>query len=431
MFEQSVSFTIQNGLDFPLPNMVRIQQHFNDTRIDDPEKAVIEALSGIHLPNLQGKRVGITAGSRRLDNLPIILGAMARFLRSRGAYPFVIPAMGSHGGACAEGQSQLLADLGITEKTVDMPIISNMEVEAVGSYNDGAPIVCSKTARDADYVIVCARVKAHTSIKGNVESGLCKMLTVGLGKHIGAANFHRHGYDRLAEILPDAAAIQIKNLRVLCGVALVENAYDQTMRIEAISPEQIISREAELLKLSKKNMPHFLLDDIDVLVIDRMGKDISGAGMDPNITGRAITPLPMKAQTPIRTIVALHLTEASHGNATGIGGADITTRRVVDSIDLNATYTNAFTSGALAAVKIPVVLDNDESAIRVAIRCTPRESLSDVKIVHIQDTLHLGEIDISENYLQKLQGRPDIRVVGASPFHFDCGGWLIPPWTKR
>ncbi|GKH50407.1 hypothetical protein CE91St46_15180 [Eubacteriales bacterium] len=425
MIFKKVDFSIQGGLDFQLPKMLHIRQEFNCDRIFDPTAATMAALDKIQMPPLQGKRVGITAGSRHLDNLPEILRATARFLRRYGAIPFVIPAMGSHGGATADGQKLLLQNLGITEETVDMPIISSMETKAIGTYPDGSPVVCSQTALEADYIIICARIKMHTSIRGPVESGLCKMMVVGLGKHLGAATFHRHGYDKLAEFLPRAGKTFLKTLPLLCGLALVENAYDQTATIEAIPPQRLITREQELLMRAKSLMPRFLLDEIDVLIVEKFGKDISGAGMDPNITGRAITPLPMSTPVPIKSIVALDLTGASYGNAIGIGGADLTTRRVIQKIDFTPSYTNAFTSGAFCAMKLPIILNDDEQAIRVAIRCAPRSDLASVKVVRISDTLHLGEIDVSENYLPLLERHKNITILGVSSLRFTREGRLI------
>ena len=414
-----VTYSIQGGLDFQIPQMFKIRQKFDKKRVEDPYYETLRTLQTIRFPVLTGKRIGITAGSRKLANLSEVLMAIRDFLREKGALPFIIPAMGSHGGATAEGQLDVLRSLGLSERDLGMPVISSMETEQIGTLSNGFPVWCSKTALEADGVIVVGRVKFHTSIKGPIESGLCKMMVVGLGKHKGAAAFHKQGYEKLAGILPEAGKIHLEKGYVLCGLALVENALDETSVIEAVPPDALIHREAELLEISKSKMPRFFLDEIDVLVVKNFGKDISGAGLDPNITGRAITSLPMTAPVPIRTIVALNLTEASHGNATGIGGADITTKKVIEQIDFKSLYTNVFTSGALPAAKLPIFLNTEEEAVKVAIRCTPGKAPAEVRIVYINDTLHMEEILVSEAYKDTIEADPRIEVLGPCVMELD------------
>lgn len=422
---ESIKFSVQGGLDFSLPEMLRIRQHFDSSHISDPAHETRIALEALQLPCLRGKKIGITAGSRRIANLPVVLGAVGQFLREAGAQPVIIPAMGSHGGASADGQTQLLANLGITEQTAGMPIESCMETEKIGVLPNGFPVWCSKTALSCDGILVCGRVKPHTSIRGQVESGLCKMMAVGLGKHRGAAEFHRQGYTHLAELLPQIGQVFLDSGKIIGGLALIENALDQTAVIQAVSVENFIAHEASLLEIARQKMPRFFMDEIDVLVVKRFGKDISGAGMDPNITGRSITPLPMSAPVPIKVIVALELTPASHGNATGIGGADITTRHVVEQIDFGHTYTNVLTSGALAAARLPIVAEHDLQAIRAAMHCVPRENVNDVKLVCIDDTLHMTDILVSANYLPILERNERIKILGKETLHFDKQNRLL------
>jgi hypothetical protein len=384
-----------------------------------------ETIASLRLGDLAGKRIAVTAGSRKIANLPEILKTTVLCLRELGARPFIVPAMGSHGGATEEGQRTLLGELGITEGSVGAPILSSMDVVQIGSTEGNRPIFCDKIAAEADGIVVCGRIKPHTSITGQVESGLCKMMIVGLGKHHGATSFHRQGYHRLARILPADAEVFLKNAKVLFGLGIVEDAADQTLKIEAMPPEDLIEKEKTLLAYAKRMMPRFLLDEIDVLIVDQIGKDISGAGMDPNITGRSITPLPVKTSCQIANIVVLNLTDASHGNATGIGGADITTRRVLDKIDFNSMYTNIFTSGALVAAKLPVVLGTDEDAIRVAIKCIPKDGIGDVRIVHIKDTLHMADIEVSENCLSGMTNDDRFEILEKGiEFRFDGSGTL-------
>lgn len=414
-----IKYTVQNGIDFVLPEMVRIRQNFDCSCVDNISLETRAALSRVRLPDLSGKRIAITAGSRKIANLVEILRTTGHYLRQKGALPFVVPAMGSHGGATAAGQIEILQGLGITEKTVEMSIISDMTVEQIGRLDSGFNVYCCKTALEADGIIVCGRIKPHTSISGVVGSGLCKMMVVGLGKHKGASSFHRQGYHKLANILPEAGKVFLESKKIICGLGIVENAFDQTALIEAIPPESLIEREGQLLKIARNRMPRFLVDEIDVLVVDQFGKDISGGGLDTNITGRSITPLPMQSPVPIKTIVALDLTSPSHGNATGIGGVDITTLRVLEQVDFCSTYTNVMTSGALIAAKIPVLLNNDEEAVKVAIRCAPRENLEDVKVVRIRDTLHMTEIAVSTNYLPMLRQQNDVEILSPVPWTFD------------
>jgi hypothetical protein len=425
MIPDQVQFLIEGGLNFPLPKMIKVRQKFPADEVADVIAATRDEIKKLNLGDLSNKRIAITAGSRKIANIEKILRTIVHCLKEHGAVPFIVPAMGSHGKATAEGQERLLADIGITEERVGAPIISSMDVVKIGELRAGYPIYCDCVVAQADGVVVCGRIKPHTSIKGVVESGLCKMMVVGLGKHTGATCFHRQGYCQLAEILPKSAEVFLRSINILFGLGIVENAFDRTMRIEAITPEHLIERETALLKEAKQNMPRFLLDKIDVLIVQRIGKDISGAGMDPNITGRTVTPLLMKAPTLIKYIVVLDVTELSHGNATGIGGADITTKRVVKKIDFNAMYTNVIASGALLAAKLPVILNNDEEAIRVAIKCASREHIKDVTVVRILDTLHMTEIEVSENYLPTLYDNDRFEILGESALRFNECGDLI------
>lgn len=414
MLPNRILFSIQGGLDFALPKMARVRQLFPRSDLSDVCAETRRTIEALNLGDLGGKHIALTAGSRKITNLPEILRTTAEYLRTLGAIPFVVPAMGSHGGATAEGQVTLLRELGITEESVGIPIRSSMDVVQIATTEGNHPVFCDKLAAEADGIVVCGRIKPHTSINGEIESGLCKMMIVGLGKHRGATSFHRQGYHRLAQILPADAEAFLKNANILFGLGIVEDAADQTLKIEAIRPGELIEREKSLLAYAKRMMPRLLLSEIDVLIVDRIGKDISGAGMDPNVTGRSITPLPVKIDTDIKSIVVLDITDASHGNATGIGGADITTKRAVEKIDFAAMYTNVFTSGALGAARIPVVLDTDEEAIRVAMKCIPKGNIRDVRIVRIKDTLHLTDIEVSENYLPEISddSRFAIKTLG-------------------
>ena len=272
---------------------------------------------------------------------------------------------------------------------------------------------------------MCHRIKPHTSISGEVESGLCKIMTVGLGNHKGACAFHHNGFSYLSEALLETARVFLRSQKILFGIGIVENAYERTMKIEAILPDNLVSKEKELLKLAKENMPRLLMDEVDVLIVERMGKDISGAGMDPNITGRPVTPMPRKTNLHVQTLVVLDLTPASHGNATGIGAADITTRRMLNKINFTDLYTNVLTSGATMAARLPVIVNDDEEAVRVAIRVAHRQHLEDVKVVRIENTLNLSEIMVSENFLPLLEGDKRFKILETGlGWKFDKSGTL-------
>ena len=426
MIPERIEFSLEGGMDFPLPRMVKVRQKFDNAAIGDIAKATRAAIEAVPLPDLAGRCIALTAGSRQIPNLAEILKTTSACLKERGAMPFIVPAMGSHGGATAKGQAQMLEGYGITEESVGMPILSSMETVQIGMLANGYPVYCDKYAAEADYIAVIGRIKPHTSISGDIESGLCKMMVVGLGKHAGATSFHRQGYDKLAEILPEGAQVFLSRGNILFGLGIVENAFDTTMRIEAVPPQALIEQEKKLLALAKENMPRLLLDKIDVLIIDRIGKDVSGAGMDPNVTGRVIAPVPVKIGTDIKLIAVLDVTPASHGNATGIGGADITTKEVIKKIDFQATYTNVFTSGALMAAKLPVIVNSDEEAIRVCLRCAPCEKVENVRVVRIRDTLHLSEIEVSENYLPALSTDMRFEVLSkGKELCFDTDGRII------
>lgn len=423
---EPISFKIQGEIEDCLPPMIRIRQNFSGRRIREVEKAALDTLRRLPLGNVEGKRIAITAGSRRIANFPEILRILGGFLYSLGARPFIVPAMGSHGEATADGQAEVLKNLGITEESTGMEIISDMETVCLGITDGGCRIYCGKTAAEADGIVVCGRIKPHTSINGAIESGLCKMMVVGLGKHKGAAEFHSQGYSRLAKILPEGGRLFLRKAPVLFGLGIVENACDETMEIEAMMPGRLLEREAALLNLARQNMPRFLVDEIDVLIVDQLGKDISGGGMDPNITGRAITPLPRIPDVPVHCIVVLDITGPSHGNANGIGAADLTTCRVAESINFNAMYTNILTSGAFMAAKLPIILKDDETAIRAAACCTPKSGKKYVKMVHIRDTLHLSEIEVSDNYLGEIKNEGRIEILSAPKrLRFDREGRII------
>jgi hypothetical protein len=378
-----------------------------------------------------GKRVAITAGSRGICSIPEILAAVVYRVRAHGGSPFLVPAMGSHGRATAEGQVKLLAELGITESSVGAPIESSMEVVQIGRLPNTMPIYMDRLAAEADAIIVVNRVKPHTDFVGRIGSGLAKMIVIGLGKQVGADTIHRYGTEGLSELMPAVARLATENTPIALGLAIVENGYDEVAEIVGVPPSGIGGpQEEKLLARALELMPHFPFDEIDVLIVDEMGKNISGAGLDPNIINRMrVFRVPDLPGTAIRVVTVLDLTSESHGNATGIGLADVTTRRLVEKIDFEATYINGFTSGlgAIERISLPVVAPSDRAAIMTSLRVCGRPDCLTARIVRIKNTLELREIDVSEGLLGEAETLPSLTPV--SPLFdlpFNTEGRLQP-----
>jgi hypothetical protein len=329
--------------------------------------------------------------------------------------------MGSHGGATAEGQVKLLEHLGITESSVGAPIVSNMDVVTVGRLDSGAEVFISKDALEMDHLVIINRVKPHTAFHGMVESGLCKMLAVGCGKHQGALNMHKFG---LAGSIIPATQILLKKVPVLFGLAIVENALDQVRSIKSALPEQFIAVDTELLKSARRLLPRIPLEDLDILIVDEMGKNISGAGIDPNVIGfwrRDGGP----RKPDYSTLIVLDLTPQSDGNALGIGLVDLTTQAVIDKVDLKATYTNALTTGIWRSVRLPIALENDKAVLDAALTRMPEPQL--VRMVRIVNTLSVGTFWASEVLLGELRKQENISIDEKPlQFQFDDEGKLLP-----
>ena len=412
MMPSSIPIPLPDGLHADLPRFIKVRQRFNDEQIEDTDAAVAEQFKRFSSIDLQGKSIAIGVGSRGIRPQPPVVRAVVRELKAAGAAPFIVPTMGSHGGGTAEGQTWILTDYGITEEYTGAPIRASMDVVTVGKLDDGTPIYCDKLAYEADYLIPCNRVKPHTDFRGKHESGLVKMLAIGMAKHVGAARIHLHGFEHFPEVLPAAAQVFLDNTRMLFAIAMVENAYDKLKHVELVTPDKLIERDAELLKVAKANIPRFMFESIDVLVVNQLGKDISGCGMDPNATGRPSTGLPGFETLPIREIVVLDLTEATHGNATGLSNADVTTRRLVEKMDWSATYVNIVTSGAIGGGKLPLVADTDNMALAIALRGVPRLVPKDARIVRINNTLELSEVWVTEGMREEVEANPDMEIIG-------------------
>lgn len=335
--------------------------------------------------------------------------------KERGAHPFIVPAMGSHGGANAEGQKELLAGYGITEEAMGCPVRATMETVLLGHSAYGKPVYQDKYAHEADGIIISCRIKPHNAFRGPYESGVCKMMVVGLGKQMGAESVHSDGLGNMARNLPANAKVVAEKSNILFAIPSIENAYDETAIIEAIPAQQIFAREPELLKIAAANMPSILVGEADVLIVDAMGKNYSGTGVDPNISGTWSTSYGSGGLKVKRTCF-LDLTDCSHGNANGMGLADIITARLFDKLDLDVIYTNCFTSTVLRSGMMPPVVATDKEAIQACLRTANGvEDYQAARIVRIKNTLHVGEIMLSEAYYKDVtEGRyPGVRAVSA------------------
>lgn len=423
-------------IDIPmegLPKIVKIRQRLDAPRLEDVEKRVGELLDSFDLGRKvnKGERIGITAGSRGIRDKPLVLKILVSRLKDLGASPFVVPCMGSHGGGTAEGQLEMLESLGITEQSVGAPILSSIEVQEIGRTRFGTPVYVDKNLFGADRIIVVNRIKPHTDFKGEIESGLIKMMVIGMGKPKGALMAHRltirNGFPAvLAEIGP----IILSKLPIFFGIGIIENQYDETAMIELLRPEEFFEREKILLKRAKELLPRLPFEQIDILIVDEMGKNVSGAGMDTNVIGRNFFIGSAPFERPkITRIFVRDLTEESHGNATGIGMAEYTTKRLVQKIDYASTYLNAITGMIPDNGRIPIAFDQDREALAVAHYNSGVLDPRDLRIVWIKNTLHLEYLYTSEAMIDEVRANPTLEILGEPfDFPFDSEGNLLSPW---
>ena len=410
------------------PRMFRVKQKLEGPTVHDIPGAVRETIRALRLSDRvkPGQTVAITAGSRGVANIDRITRAVVDEMKAIGLKPFIVPTMGSHGEAKAEGQVKVLEHYGITEASMGCPIKSSMAVVEVGKVK-GTTVFCDKNAWEADHIAVVGRIKAHTDFDGEIESGLFKMMAIGLGKQHGAENYHRAGHHySYAEIFPLVGKAILETGHVLFGLGTVENGYDETAKVKAMLPKDFEAEEKALLKEAKVWMARLPFDQIDLLIVDDIGKNISGAGMDPNVIGRASVQKPA-GKPRVRNLFVCDLREESEGNAIGIGFADMTTRRLVDKINYAAMYMNAITSGVTEAAKVPMVFETDRKAIQVALGMIGLTPPDKARVVRIKSTLHLTEIEVSEAMLPEVKGHARLsQVTDPAPLTFDGAGNLPP-----
>ena len=401
----------------PIPKMVRIRQNFDRTHIpvEDIASTVQKELDREDLGGKikPGMKIAITCGSRGMTNNALMARAMVDFVKSKGAEPYIVASMGSHGGATAEGQTQILKDYGITEEAMGCPVKSSMETVQVGlSGVRKQPVFIDKNASEADGILLFNRIKPHTSFRGPYESGLMKMMAIGLGKQKGAESIHHQSPAIMHELVEEYGRTILENCPVLGGIAVIENAYDDTYLIKGLTPQEIIDEEPKLKEISYRTIAKLLFDECDVLVVDKIGKNISGDGMDPNISGRFVLPQYCSGGIDAEKVVVLDITDETHGNAQGIGLAEVPTRRLVDRMKLEMTYPTGVTNTFLHLMKIPMIMDNDREALQLALMCCPEaEDHDHMKLIRIPNTAHIGEIEISEGLLPLAKANPNIEIL--------------------
>lgn len=416
----------------PFPPLLLVRQNVDASRVPDVAQATAMALEVLRGRISPGMTVAITAGSRGIHDKPAVVRAAGQWLRSAGAQPFVVPAMGSHGGATAEGQLGVLAELGMTEASLGMPIRSTMETVDLGPVLDGPTAYLDRNAAAADAILVVNRVKAHTDFKDDVESGLAKITAIGLGKQGGAAGIHLYGPANLGTWIPRVARRIIDTGKVLGGIAIIENAHHRAAAIEFVEPHDIGGGgEMRLLRQAKSLMATLPFERIDVAVVDVMGKNKSGSGMDTNVIGRMMIRGSAEFERPqITNIVVLDISDESHGNAVGLGLADFIPFRVVEKIDLRSTYINAMTSGlgGPQRAQIPIALSTDRDAIAAAILTCGRADLEHARVARVRDTLDLSELLVSASLRDEVEANPRLEIVGGpAVMSFDDDG-RIDKW---
>ena len=397
---------IQNLDQVKIPKFYKGYQKLNSKEneniIEDIKKDLKSKLTAVNLE--PGSKIAVAAGSRGIDKIYEVTEAVIEVLKSFNLSPFIIPAMGSHGGATPEGQIDVLADYGISEENLNVPVRASLETRVIGKTSSNIEVRFSKVALESDGIIVINRVKVHTDFSAEIESGMSKMLVIGLGKHQGASNIHSQGVDKFPEILPEAAQIIIDKAPVLFGLGLLENAVEKLCDFRIASADQIIETDKELLKKQKELLPEIPFAEVDLLIVDEIGKNISGSGMDTNIIGKT-----KKVDVDIGYIFVRSITDESHGNAIGIGMADFTTKQCYDRINFKDMYTNVLTARMLQYGRIPIVLKDEYTAIKTAILFSNKD-IDDIKIVKIKNTLELEEIYFSNALLNEAENDKDISI---------------------
>ena len=414
------------------PEMLTLGQRFQRPVVADIASHLADQISSLNIKDriTPGQSVGIACPSRGIANYPVIIKHLVAELKALGLEPFLFPAMGSHGGGTAEGQKQTLEHLGVTEADMGAPIRSSLETVEIGTTPQGVPVLMDRLATEADHVVIFNRIKKHTDFEGDIESGLMKICVIGMGKFEGAEIYHRammtHGP---STIIKAGARVVLEKANILFAVGTVENGYHETAALDAVLPRDLEAREKELLAWSKTISPSLPFEEADILIIDRAGKEIAGSGVDYKVVGRIGAPLftPEPSSPRIRRILVSDLTEASGGNACGLGIFDLITRRLHDKVDRKATDLNIITSCLLEMGGLPCIAEDDEDAISILMRCIGMKEPDEMKIMRIKDTLTLDRVQVSRAYETELADRSDLEIIqGPTPMAFDDDNYLVP-----
>jgi hypothetical protein len=429
LFEQTA------GLRFatPLPStLLEVCQQIDAPCVADLPAAIREQMVRLLTGVQPGQSVAVGVPSRGVAGLPEVVRGVVAAIRAHGAQPYLVPAMGSHGGATAAGQIAVLERLGVTEASAGAPLHATMEVLPIGTLDDGTPLYQGRDSYTADHTVLVSRVKPHTDFRGHLESGPAKMAVIGLGKQQGAVAMHTGGTAAFQRLLAPAARLYASRTNLLGALCLVENAREETAIVQALTRDEIgTESESALLEAARRLMARLPLDTLDVLLVRRIGKNISGTGLDPNVVGRLRIPGQDDRFGPlsVAVIAVLDLTNETHGHASGIGLADVTTRRLVEKIDWAATYTNGITAGifGLQRQMLPIPMADDRSALEVAVRCCGRPA-AQARLALIEDTLHLERFWVSETVRSTVETRPGLVVTGECPLSFDAQGTMLSPW---
>ena len=385
--------------EYKLPRMYTIHQHFPDAHLDEPETVLKESLSREEIRVLvkSGMKVAVAVGSRGITGISQIVKITIDYLKELGASPFIVSAMGSHGGGTKEGQREVLASYGITEENMGVPVVTDTDTVDLGARKNGQHVWFDRAAYQADLIVPINRIKLHTDFVGELQSGLCKMLVIGLGNQKGCSAAHETDFEEFSDMLEESAALIIKKAPVGFGVAIMENAFDETCLLEAVPAGQIIAREKELVKLCVEKMPYIQVKKADIIIVEEIGKDISGAGFDPNILGRSTVRSKYLLPIPeFQKLVLLDVTEASHGNAIGVGLFDVITEKVFSKMDREATYANAIACKCILDARIPMIAKDEDEAVRIAVKSCRSLDMENLRIIRIKNTLNLEEIQVSE-----------------------------------
>ncbi len=425
MIGERIEVNLAGELQTPLPLMATVKVRFEQGQISDVKRAVAEqfARPEINQTITAGMRVAVGCGSRGVANIADCVGEVIAQLKALGAKPFIFPAMGSHGSASAQGQRQVLESYRITELRMGCKIVSSMDTIVLGQLSCGTPVHADANAAKADGIVLINRIKPHTTFRAPIESGIAKMMAIGMGKINGANTLHTQGMDHFERVIPEAATLIMGKLPFLFGVGLVENAYDATAIIEAIPAKNLLLRETELQAKAKEMMGRLFFPEIDVLIIDEIGKNISGAGFDPNITGRNARGVEWEAKPSVQKIVLLGLTKETHGNATGLGVADIITMRLFKEMEIAPTYANTITSKYLDGAAIPVIMNTQKEAVQLAIGTLLRVKPADARVVRIKNTLEVANIQVSQSLGAAVREHESMELTGPfQPIVFDENG---------